>query len=110
MAKNFKIVVYVPISDADKIRQVFAEAGAGQVGNYDSTSFSVKGTGRFRPLAGAKPAVGVVGKLEEVEEERIETVVRKEDLKEGGEERRPERGGFPDPQSSSLRGAGDRRV
>ncbi|OGE76280.1 MAG: hypothetical protein A3K06_03905 [Candidatus Doudnabacteria bacterium RIFCSPHIGHO2_01_52_17] len=82
MAKNFKIVVYVPISDADKIRQVFAEAGAGQVGNYDSTSFSVKGTGRFRPLAGAKPAVGVVGKLEEVEEERIETVVRKEDLKE----------------------------
>ena len=82
MAKNFKIVVYVPITDADKIRQVLTEAGAGRVGNYDSASFSVRGVGRFRPLPGAKPAVGELGKLEAVEEERIETVVSKEDLKE----------------------------
>lgn len=52
-----------------------ATAGAGRVGNYDSCSFSVRGTGRFRPLEGAHPAIGSVGQLVEVEEERIEAVV-----------------------------------
>ena len=82
MAKNFKIVVYVPVAGADKIRRALSGVGAGRIGNYDSASFSVRGVGRFRPLPGAKPAIGEVGKLEAVEEERIETVVRKEDLKE----------------------------
>ncbi|MDD4287703.1 MAG: hypothetical protein PHO20_06200 [Candidatus Peribacteraceae bacterium] len=58
-----------------------AKAGAGRIGNYDSCSFSGKGTGRFRPLKDAKPAIGSVGTLTEVEEERIETVVKEEDLK-----------------------------
>ncbi len=80
MPKQYKLVVYVPVDEADKIRQVLGEAGAGQVGNYDFASFSVRGVGRFRPLAGARPAIGKVGKFEEVEEERIETVVGEEDL------------------------------
>lgn len=75
MPKQYKLVVYVPLDSADKIRHVLAEAGAGHIGKYDHASFSVRGTGRFRPLAGAKPAVGEIGKIEEVEEERIETVV-----------------------------------
>lgn len=73
--KLYKLVIFVPIAEADKIRGVLALSGAGKTGNYDSTSFSVRGIGRFRPLDGAKPAIGEVGKLEEVEEERIETVV-----------------------------------
>ena len=44
----------------------------GRSGNYDSCSFSVRGVGRFRPLAGANPHIGHVGVLE-VNEERIET-------------------------------------
>ncbi|MBI4050458.1 MAG: hypothetical protein HY396_00580 [Candidatus Doudnabacteria bacterium] len=80
MAKRYKLVMFVPVKDADKIRRVLGEAGAGHIGNYDYASFSVRGVGRFRPLAGAKPAIGEVGKLEEVEEERIETVVSEEDL------------------------------
>lgn len=80
MAKNYKIVVFVPVTYADKIREVLGEAGAGRIGNYDFASFSVRGVGRFRPLAGAKPTVGEIGKLEEVEEDRIETVVSVEDL------------------------------
>ena len=50
------------------------EAGAGRMGNYSFCSFSVKGTGRFVPEEGASPFVGSVGKMEVVEEERIETV------------------------------------
>ena len=78
--KMYKLVVFVPVNSADKIRQVLAVAGAGHIGNYDYTSFSIRGIGRFRPLKGAKPAIGEAGKIEEVEEERIETVVTGEVL------------------------------
>lgn len=67
-----KLCVTVPESHADIVRKAIGEAGGGSVGNYDFCSFSVKGIGRFRPLEGANPAIGVVGALEEVGEERIE--------------------------------------
>ena len=82
MAKMYKLVVCVPVNDADNMRKLLAELGAGQIGNYDSASFSVKGAGRFRPLKGAKPAIGEIGKIEAVEEERIETVVEEEILED----------------------------
>ena len=65
------IETFVPETHAGKVRQSMGEAGAGRVGNYTQCSFSVKGVGRFRPERGAKPAIGKVGKLEEVKEERI---------------------------------------
>lgn len=67
-----KIVVTVPVTDAEKVRRTIGEAGGGKVGDYSFCSFSVRGTGRFLPGEGAHPAIGEVGKLEEVEEERIE--------------------------------------
>jgi hypothetical protein len=69
---NVKIVVTVPESDADKLRQAIGDAGGGQLGNYSHCSFSSKGTGRFLPTADAKPAIGNVGLPETVAEERIE--------------------------------------
>lgn len=69
------LIVYVPVAHADAIRKVLAEHGAGKLGRYDSCSFSARGTGRFRPLKGANPAIGSVGTVEEVEEERIEVLV-----------------------------------
>src|SRR5690606_39698825 len=65
---------------ADDVRQALGEAGAGQVGDYRFCSFSVKGVGRFIPMDGANPAIGERGKLEEVVEERIETVCWRKDL------------------------------
>ena len=79
---RFKVIVYVPVSDAEKIRQVIGEAGGGRIGNYDFCSFSVRGIGCFRPLQGANPTIGEVGKHEEVEEERIEIEVAEELLKD----------------------------
>ncbi len=67
-----KIVVYVPLTHADKVREAIGVAGGGKLGNYSFCSFSTKGIGRFKPEADAKPAIGEVGKFEEVEEERIE--------------------------------------
>ncbi|KKW21614.1 MAG: hypothetical protein UY62_C0021G0022 [Parcubacteria group bacterium GW2011_GWF2_50_9] len=65
------IETFVPETHAEKVRRGMGEAGAGKVGNYSHCSFSVKGVGRFRPESGAKPTLGKLGKLEEVDEERI---------------------------------------
>ena len=75
---NVKIIVTVPVSHADLLREAIGKAGAGRIGNYEFCSFSSKGTGRFRPLTGANPAIGEVGKLEEIEEERIEVTCPQE--------------------------------
>ncbi|HBG81676.1 TPA: hypothetical protein DDW69_02425 [candidate division CPR2 bacterium] len=75
-----KIVVFVPETHANVVREAMGKAGAGLIGNYKYCSFSVKGTGRFLPLKGANPSIGEVGRLEEVAEERIETVCFKKNL------------------------------
>ncbi|MDE1919802.1 MAG: hypothetical protein KGH56_03905 [Patescibacteria group bacterium] len=67
-----KIIVTAPVADAYKLRQAIGAAGGGKVGNYSFCSFSMRGVGRFLPDEGAHPAIGEVGRLEEVEEERIE--------------------------------------
>lgn len=74
MENKYKIVVYVPTTHSDALRAAMGAAGAGKVGNYTHCTFTLKGTGRFLPGEGANPTIGEVGKLEEVEEERIETV------------------------------------
>ena len=70
-----KLTVYVPPDAAAVVRAALAEAGAGVIGDYDLASFSSTGLGRFRPLAGAEPAIGTVGELETVEEVRVEVVL-----------------------------------
>ncbi len=77
---QYKIVIYVPIKNADAVREAIANAGAGKLGNYSHASFSSSGIGRFKPLPGAHPAIGAVGKLEEVEEEKIEVTCNGEIL------------------------------
>lgn len=69
-----KIVVFAPAESAAAIRTALVEAGAGAIGDYDSCSFTTIGEGRFRPLEGASPAVGTVGRGEQVDEVRIESV------------------------------------
>jgi len=69
-----KIVVFAPVTHADEVREAFVKAEAGHIGNYDSCSFSSRGTGRFRGGEGTDPFIGEPGKFEEVEEERIEVI------------------------------------
>ncbi len=78
---NVKIVVFVPETHTDVVREAMGKAGAGKIGNYSHCTFSSKGVGRFKPEQGANPHIGEVGKLEEVIEERIETICPREKLK-----------------------------
>lgn len=73
-SKFVKIRVATPVSHAEKIRKALAAAGAGRQGRYDHCSGSWMQIGRFRPLAGANPTIGQVGKIEKVEEELVETL------------------------------------
>ena len=78
MPRKYKLVVYVPLDYADKVRKAMGLAGGGALGKYSHCSFSSRGMGRFKPLKGASPSIGKVGKSESVDEERIEITLDKE--------------------------------
>lgn len=73
--KLYKLVVYVPVSHEAAVREAIADMGAGHLGNYSHCSFRSSGTGTFLPRAGSNPYIGEPGKLQEVEELRLETIV-----------------------------------
>jgi hypothetical protein len=69
-----KWVVFVPVDDAESLRAGLFAAGAGHIGDYSHCSWSVTGTGQFLPGAGASPAIGTVGAVEHVVEDRVEVI------------------------------------
>ncbi|HOB35256.1 MAG: Nif3-like dinuclear metal center hexameric protein [Firmicutes bacterium] len=71
----FKLAVFVPLTHLDQVRQALGDAGAGWIGNYSHCTFAAPGTGTFLPREGANPWMGEPGKLEQVEEARLETLV-----------------------------------
>lgn len=76
-----KLVVFVPAEHADSVRSAICEAGAGAIGNYSHCTYNGSGTGTFLPMDGANPFIGTSGKLEKVEEVKIETIVPESKLK-----------------------------
>lgn len=70
-----KLVVFVPRSHHDQVLKAIFDAGAGEIGKYSQCSFNIVGTGTFLPGEQADPYIGQIGKLERVEEMRIETIV-----------------------------------
>jgi dinuclear metal center YbgI/SA1388 family protein len=70
-----KLVVFVPTADAQRLVDALAAAGAGALGDYDRCAWTTQGIGTFRPLTGANPAVGEIGRIEQVDETRVEMVV-----------------------------------
>lgn len=78
-APNFlkKLVTFVPSADADKVRKTLFDAGAGDIGNYDSCSYNLDGKGTFRGNELTSPYVGEKNQLHVEEETRIETIFPK---------------------------------
>ncbi len=75
------IVTFVPLKDADSVREALGRAGAGQIGEYSYCSYSFRGKGRFTPSNNSKPHIGSAGQSEVVEEERIEVVCDRDKAK-----------------------------
>lgn len=72
---NYKqLSVYVPVEQAQAMRDALSNAGAGQQGNYQKTSYTLIGKGRFTPVASAKPAIGLLNQETTVQEAKIEVI------------------------------------
>lgn len=70
-----KLVVFVPVDDADRLVDALAAAGAGALGDYERCAWMADGTGTFVPKPGADPAIGAVGERATVHERRVEMVL-----------------------------------
>jgi hypothetical protein len=69
---DVKIEIFVPQEYALKIRDELAKVGVGRLGNYDHCVAIYPVQGYFRPLLGAEPFEGEIGKITETAEYKVE--------------------------------------
>ncbi|MFW6019900.1 MAG: Nif3-like dinuclear metal center hexameric protein [Bacteroidales bacterium] len=70
-----KLVVFVPENYAEDVRTAIFEAGAGNIGDYDSCSYNLQGKGSFRAGENADPFTGKKQQYHFEAEQRVETIV-----------------------------------
>ncbi|MGB4302506.1 MAG: Nif3-like dinuclear metal center hexameric protein, partial [Syntrophomonadaceae bacterium] len=70
----YKLVVFVPLTHINEVREAVSRAGAGFIGKYSDCTFRATGIGTFKPGEDTDPFIGQIGQLEEVEEARLETI------------------------------------
>lgn len=68
----YQLIVYVPVDDAEQVKEAIFSTGAGTLGQYSHCCFEIRGTGQFRPSAEACPERGERLSMNYVEELRIE--------------------------------------
>lgn len=69
-----KLVTFIPVESADMVREAVFNAGAGNIGNYDSCGFVAEGFGSFRGNENSNPFVGKKGEIHSEKEVRFETI------------------------------------
>jgi dinuclear metal center YbgI/SA1388 family protein len=69
-----KLFTFVPLENAEPVRNAIFEVGGGQIGNYSEVSFNVAGTGTFLADEGANPFVGKIGERHTENEIKIEVI------------------------------------
>lgn len=69
-----KLTTYVPVADAEALKNALFDAGAGHIGPYSHCSFTVTGTGSFMAGQGTEPAKGKIGSLHKEKEEQVHVV------------------------------------
>jgi dinuclear metal center YbgI/SA1388 family protein len=74
-----KLVVFVPTEQLAMVRAALLPH-AESIGTYQDCSFTASGEGTFLPLEGARPTIGVIGRQETVSEQRLELLLRRDQL------------------------------
>ena len=69
---SVKLEIFVPREYALQIRDELAKVGVGRLGNYDHCVAIYPVQGYYRPLPGAEPFDGEIGKITEIAEYKIE--------------------------------------
>ena len=79
---DVKLEIFVPQEHALPLRDELGKIGVGVIGNYDHCVALTAVRGFFRPLPGANPSEGQVGKVNEVAEYKLEVNCKRELVKE----------------------------
>lgn len=69
---DVKLEIFIPQEYALKLRDELAKIGVGRIGSYDHCLAMHPVQGYYRPLPGADPFEGQVGKISETVEYKIE--------------------------------------
>ncbi len=72
-----KLVVFVPAAQVEEVAEAIFAAGGGRIGEYEKCSYRLSGEGTFFGTDATNPVVGKRGRLERVEEIRLEAVLPK---------------------------------
>jgi dinuclear metal center YbgI/SA1388 family protein len=73
-AREFKVVVFVPVPNREEVLNAAFNAGAGRIGDYTECSFTSAGRGTFFGGEDSNPAVGQAGRRETIREWRVELI------------------------------------
>jgi dinuclear metal center YbgI/SA1388 family protein len=74
-SNQYKVSVFVPNKYVEEVASAMHSAGGGRIGDYSSCSFRLDGKGTFKGDDHTNPFLGKSGKLEFVDEIRLEMVV-----------------------------------
>ena len=77
-----KLEIFIPAENLAVLRDMLAKMGAGRIGNYDHCCSITEVRGYWRPLDGAKPFLGEVGRIETGTECKLEVNCKRERVKE----------------------------
>ena len=77
----YQLIFYVPATYLEVVKEALFNVGAGKYKKYDNCCWQIRGKGQFRPLTSSNPFIGKVNELEEVEEYRVEMIVKDELIK-----------------------------
>lgn len=78
----YKFCFFVPVEYAEQVKQAVFDVGAGKLGDYAECCWQTLGAGQFRPLAASQPFLGQTGKLEQVEELKVEMLCEPESIQQ----------------------------
>ena len=79
---DVKLEIFVPQDHALNLCDELARIGVGVIGNYDHCMALIPVRGFFRPVEGANPFEGEVGKISEVAEYKLEVNCKRELINE----------------------------
>lgn len=68
----YKLNFFVPKENKEEVKQALFNMGVGKYDNYECCSFETPGIGQFKPVDEAHPHIGTLGKVERVEEYKVE--------------------------------------
>ena len=69
-----KLTTFIPVENAEKLRNALFNAGAGNIGNYDRCSFNIDGEGTYRGSQNSNPAIGKKGENHTENETQISVI------------------------------------